>query len=210
VVGVVADVKNAGLDKPTDTEAFFPYRAVGATRGFYVAVRTSGNPAAYADAVRGAISRIDPSLAVAKVQTMQDVLASANSRPRFLTAVISGFSAIALGLAMIGIYGVISYSVEQRTAEFGIKMALGARPSQLLAQVLAQGLAMAAIGIAAGGIVALALPHSLQGLVYGMQSGDHAALVLPAILLVGCAVVASLLPGIRAMRLEPVIALRYE
>ena len=126
VVGVVADVKNAGLDKPADTEAFFPYRLApyGNTGAPNVVVKAQVNPRALAQVVRRTIANLDPSLPMAKVRTMDDVISDANSRPRFLTVMLSVFSMLALGLAVIGIYGVISYSVEQRTAEFGVKVAL--------------------------------------------------------------------------------------
>jgi ABC-type antimicrobial peptide transport system permease subunit len=124
--------------------------------------------------------------------------------------VLSLFSAIALLLAMIGIYGVISYSVEQRTSEFGIKMALGARPANLLMQVLGQGLALAFIGVGIGVVLALLLAQSLQSFVYGASSSDNLVLVITAILLAACTIAASCVPALRAMRIEPVTALRYE
>jgi putative ABC transport system permease protein len=213
VVGVVADVKNAGLDKPADTEAFFPYRLApwdAGTGAPNIVVKTAGDPLALAPIVRRTISQLDPSLPVAKVRTMEDVVAAANSRPRFLTLVLSLFSAIALLLAMIGIYGVISYSVEQRTSEFGIKMALGARPANLLMQVLGQGLALAFIGVGIGVALALLLAQSLQSFVYGASSSDNLVLVITAILLGACTIAASCVPALRAMRIEPVTALRYE
>jgi putative ABC transport system permease protein len=212
VVGVVADVKNAGLDKPAGTEAFFPYRLApyGNTGNLDVIVKTQGNPRALAETVRRTIANLDPSLPVAKVRTMQDVISDANSRPRFLTLMLSAFSVLALGLAVIGIYGVISYSVEQRTAEFGVKVALGASPGNLLVQVVRQGLVLAAIGIGVGALLALLLTQSLEGLVFGLDAQDQFALVVTAVVLFGAAAVASFVPALRAMRIEPVQALRYE
>jgi predicted permease len=212
VVGVVADVKNGGLDKPADTEAFFPYRLVpyGNTGNLNVIVKARGNPHALAETVRRTITSLDPSLPVAKVRTMQDVISDANSRPRFLTVMLSAFSILALGLAVIGIYGVISYSVEQRTSEFGVKVALGASPRNLLIQVVRQGLLLAGIGVAIGAVLALLLTQSLEGLVFGLDAQDQFALVITAVVLFAAAAIASFVPALRAMRIEPVQALRYE
>lgn len=212
VVGVVSDVKNAGLDKPADTEAFFPYRLApyGNTGNLDVIVKARGNPRALAETVRRTIANLDPSLPVAKVRTMQDVISDANSRPRFLTVMLSAFSVLALGLAVIGIYGVISYSVEQRTSEFGVKVALGASPRNLLVQVVRQGLVLAAIGIGVGALLALLLTQSLEGLVFGLDARDQFALVVTAGVLFAAAAIASFVPALRAMRIEPVQALRYE
>jgi putative ABC transport system permease protein len=212
VVGVVADVKNGGLDKPADTEAFFPYRLVpyGNTGNLNVIVKARGNPRALAETVRRTITSLDPSLPVAKVRTMQDVISDANSRPRFLTVMLSAFSILALGLAVIGIYGVISYSVEQRTSEFGVKVALGASPRNLLIQVVRQGLLLAGIGVAIGAVLALLLTQSLEGLVFGLDAQDQFALVITAVVLFAAAAIASFVPALRAMRIEPVQALRYE
>lgn len=141
---------------------------------------------------------------------METVVSQATSRPRFLTLVLSLFSIIALALAAIGIYGVISYSVEQRTAEFGIKMALGARPARLLLQILRQGLVLALIGIVVGVFVSSFLTDLLNGLVFGVGSQDYLSLVVTAIVLTGTTLVACAVPAVRAMRLDPVTALRYE
>jgi putative ABC transport system permease protein len=214
VVGVVADVKNAGLDKPTDTEAFFPFRQApwngSGTNNPNIVVKVAGSPLALAGAVRGAVSSIDPRLPVAKVRTMDDVVAAANSRPRFLTVIVGLFSIVALGLAMVGIYGVVSYSVEQRTAEFGIKIALGAQPSSLLLQVLGQGLWMGILGTIAGVAATALLNRSLETFVFGFRAADNFALALIAGALTLAAIAACCVPAARAMRVEPVNALRYE
>jgi putative ABC transport system permease protein len=212
IVGVVADVKNDGLDKPADTEAFFPYRLApyGNTGNPNVIVKTRGNPLALAEVVRRAVSNLDPSLPVAKIRTMEGVIAAANARPRFLTMMLSAFSLLALGLAVIGIYGVISYSVEQRTTEFGVKMALGASPRDLLNHVVRQGLALAGIGVCIGAALAILLTQSLEGLVFGLRNQDQLALLATASILTLCTAVASMIPAVRAMRVEPVAALRYE
>ena len=215
VVGVVADVKNHGLDQPAETEVFFPYKLSPFGGGFLlstpnIVLRTQGDPLAFADSVRRVVTNLDSSLPTAKVSTMETVVSQATSRPRFLTLVLSLFSIIALALAAIGIYGVISYSVEQRTAEFGIKMALGARPARLLLQILRQGLVLALIGIVVGVFVSSFLTDLLNGLVFGVGSQDYLSLVVTAIVLTGTTLVACAVPAVRAMRLDPVTALRYE
>src|SRR5207302_8132976 len=129
-----------------------------------VAVKTTGDPVSLIGDVRRTVASIDPSLPLAKIRTMDDVVAAASSRPRFLTLILTMFSILALGLATVGVYGVISYSVEQRTTEFGIKMALGAEPGQLLLQVIGQGLLLGVIGVGLGIVGALLLTRSLEGL----------------------------------------------
>jgi predicted permease len=211
VVGVIADMKNGGIDKPAGTELFIPYRiAQGGLSTPNIAIKTSGDPRALAAEVRAAVASIDSSLPLAKIRTMEDVIAAANSRPRFLTLILTMFSVLALGLATVGIYGVISYSVERRTAEFGIKMALGAQPRQLLFQVIGQGATMGIIGVMVGMAAALLLTRSLEGLLFGVSRFDVSSFVLTVVTLLVTTVAASLLPALRAMRVEPVTALRYE
>ncbi|MFL6354394.1 MAG: ABC transporter permease [Bryobacteraceae bacterium] len=209
VVGVVADMKNAGLDKPTGTELFIPYR-LAPTSTPIIAVKTTGDPLSATSQVRRIIASIDPSLPLARIRTMDDVMAAASSRPRFLTLILTMFSVLALGLATVGIYGVISYSVEQRTTEFGIKMALGAEPGQLLLSVINQGLVMGVIGVGVGIVGALVLTRSLEGLVFGVSQFDLPSAALTALMLMLATVAACFLPAVRAMRIEPVRALRYE
>jgi predicted permease len=209
VVGVVADLKNGGIDKPAGTEIFIPYRLAAASTPNIV-LRTNGDPLSVANEARRVISSIDPTLPVAKLRTMDDVVAAATSRPRFLTLILGMFSVLALGLATVGIYGVISYSVEQRMSEFGIRMALGAEPRRLLLQVIGQGLVLGLIGVAVGIGAAMLLTRSLEGLLFGVSRFDPSSFVLTAAILVTATIVASFLPALRAMRTEPVQALRYE
>lgn len=209
VVGVVADIKNGGIDKPAGTELFIPYQ-LSASAEPNIVIRTSGDPLSLAREARNVIDGIDPRLPVVKVRTMEDVLAAATSRPRFLTVILGMFSILALALATVGIYGVISYSVEQRTAEFGIRMALGAEPRGLLLQVVRQGLVLGLIGIGVGVAGAMLLTSSLEGLLFGVSRFDPSSFVATAAVLTAATVIASFLPALRAMRTEPVQALRYE
>ena len=146
---MVADIKNAGVDKPVGTELFFSYRLY-ALSTFHVVIKTTGDPMNTVGAARKVVASLDSTLPLAKVRTVEDVVAAATTRPRFLTLTLEMFSLLALCLAAIGIYGVISYSVEQRTSEFAIKMALGAQPQRVLRQVIGQGLILSLLGVAVG------------------------------------------------------------
>ena len=137
-------------------------------------------------------------------------MGAASARPRFLTLVLTMFSILALGLATVGIYGVISYSVEQRTTEFGIKIALGAEPGQLLLNVIGQGVALGLIGVVVGITGALLLTRSIEGLVFGISQFDLPSAALTGFTLMLATIAACFLPALRAMRIEPVRALRYE
>ncbi len=210
IVGVVEDVKNAGLDKPAGTEIFLPARQGNTSRQVYLAVRTSGDPKSLSSAVRAAVRDIDPSLPLAQVRTMDEVLAGARSRPRFLTTLLGLFSGTALLLAAVGLYGVISYSVTRRMTEFGIRMAMGAKTSDVLGLVLSQGMKLAGAGVLAGAIGALALTRLISGLLFGVSSFDPLTFCGMALLLGAVTIAACIIPARRATRVDPLIALRYE
>jgi putative ABC transport system permease protein len=211
VVGVVADIKNAGADRPTGTELFLPYNSNASYTGSpYILIRTSSNPSQLANAVRAAVRSLDPSLPVAKVRLMEDVVASASARPRFLTLILGLFSLLALVLAAVGIYGVISYSVAQRTTEFGIKIALGAEPGMLMRQVLQQGLLLGLVGMVVGTLFSFFLTQFVQGLIFGVSGLDLTSLGVTASVLALATLAACYAPAARAMRTEPIQALRYE
>ena len=210
IIGVVEDVKNAALDKPAGTEIFLPAHQGLPRRTVYLAVRTAGDPHSLIGSVRAAVRDIDPSLPVAQVRTMDEVLAGARSRPRFLTTLLGLFSFTALLLAAVGLYGVISYSVTRRMTEFGIRMAMGAKSSDVLGLVLKQGLKLAAAGVLAGALGAWALTRFIQGLLYGVSSFDPITFCAMALLLGTVTVAACIIPARRATKVDPLIALRYE
>lgn len=210
IVGVVEDVKNAGLDKPAGTELFLPERQVGARGQMYLALRTAGDPHSLISAARAAVRDIDPSLPLSQVRTMDEVLAGARSRPRFLTSLLGLFSGTALLLAAVGLYGVISYSVTRRMTEFGIRMAMGAKATDVLSLVLSQGLKLAAAGVLAGAIGALALTRLISGLLFGVSSFDPLTFCAMAFLLGAVTIAACIIPARRATKVDPLIALRYE
>jgi putative ABC transport system permease protein len=161
-------------------------------------------------AVRAEVRSLDSSLPIANVQSMDEIMATSESRPRFLTLLLSVFSSTALILAAVGIYGVISYSVAQRTNEFGIRMALGAKPTQVLGKVLSQGMLMGSIGIVCGIIGAFALTRFLQELLFGVSSLDPSTFIAMALILLAVTACACYGPARRATKVDPMTALRYE
>jgi len=212
IVGVVEDVKNAGLDKPAGTELYIP-AAQGADFGMrtgYLVVRTKSEPESMIGASRRVIQQLDPSLPVSAVRTMDEVMSTVQARPRFLTLLLTTFAGVALVLAAVGIYGVISYSVAQRTNEFGIRIAIGASQSDVLRMVLKQGLMLGAIGVLVGAAGALALTRLIRGLLFGISSFDPATFLIMAAVLTLVTIAACLAPARRATRVDPMVALRYE
>jgi putative ABC transport system permease protein len=213
IVGIVDDVKNAGLDRPAGTELYLPYRQPsGQGRSdMYVVMRAQGgDPRALAGAVRQQMSEIDSSLPLADVRLMDDVLSRAQARPRFLTLLLTLFSLVALAIATVGIYGVVSYSVERRTKEFGLRMVLGAQSGDVLGLVMKQGTAMIAIGVACGLVLALFITRLMASLLFGVTPSDLATFASVTALLFGVALAACYIPARRATRVDPIQTLRYE
>jgi putative ABC transport system permease protein len=211
IVGVAADVKNGGIDKPTGTEIYFPYtQGDSGIRTMYLAVKTAGDPQQIVSAVRAQVNGLDPSLPIAQIRLMEDVIAAANARPRFLTVLLSVFSFIALGLAAVGIYGVMAFMVARRTQEFGIRMAIGAGPRDVLNLVLGQGVKIGAVGVALGAIGAFGLTRFVRQLLFGVESFDPLTFGVTAALLAAVVLAACYVPARRATRVDPMIALRYE
>ncbi len=174
IIGMVEDVKNAGIDRATGTELYLPYlqKQASGTNDAYVVLRSNGDPRSLASAVRQEVQAIDPTIPVSRVRLMEDVLSSAQSRPRFLTLLLTLFSSIALIIATVGIYGVISYSVARRSKEFGLRMALGARPANILGLVLKQGVLLTSIGVVVGVIAGLILTRLMASLLFAIKPTD--------------------------------------
>jgi putative ABC transport system permease protein len=210
IVGVVEDIKNAGLDRPAGTEIFLPYHQGNERRNLVVMLRTAGDPRSVEGALRSAVLGIDPEMAISQVRPMDEVLAGAKSRPRFLATLLGAFSGAALLLAAVGLYGVIAYSVARRTPEFGIRIAIGANTGQIFGLVLGHGLKLALAGIALGALGAFALTRLMQGLLYGVSSFDPLTLVTMSLVLVAITLVACAVPARRATQSDPMTALRYE
>jgi predicted permease len=218
IVGVVGDIKNAGLDKAVGTEVYIPYQQASTipsvTTNFVgsasLLIRTRVDPMAVAGAVRAQVHALDPTIPIASLRTMEDVMSRAVSRPRFLTMLMTLFSALSLILAALGIYGVMSYAVAQRTSEIGIRMALGAHRGHVLRLVGASGLRIAAAGTVAGALGAFLLTRFLSGMLFGVSALDVATFISMALVLVVVTLLACYVPARRASRTEPTVALRYE
>jgi putative ABC transport system permease protein len=213
IVGVVDDVKNAGLDRPAGTELYLPYRqpqGQGNTDMYVVMRAQGGDPRALTGAVRQQMNEIDSSLPLADVRLMDDVLSRAQARPRFLTLLLTLFSVVALAIATVGIYGVVSYSVERRTKEFGLRMVLGAQTGDVLGLVMKQGAGMIAIGVALGLLLALFITRLMASLLFGVTPTDVATFASVSALLFGVALAACYIPARRATKVDPMQTLRYE
>jgi putative ABC transport system permease protein len=212
IIGVVADVKNAGLDQPTGSELYLPYRQPqgGGNPGMYVVLRGKNDALDFSSAVRHELSELDPTVPISRVSSMDDVLSAAQSRPRFLTYLLSIFSGVALALALVGIYGVLSYLVARRSKEFGLRMALGAPRQHILGLVMKQGALLAGVGVAFGLVVALVFTRLMSSLLYGVRSTDPMTFVLMPLALAAVALIASYVPARRATKVDPMVALRYE
>jgi putative ABC transport system permease protein len=160
--------------------------------------------------IRSTVRSLDKNVVLSEVQTMDQVVAEATAEPRFYVLLLGIFAAVALVLAAVGIYGVMSYSVSRRTQEIGIRIALGAQGSDVIRLVVRQGLFLVLIGVSAGLISALAVTRLMAGLLYGIQASDPITFVAVSLVLSGVALMASYIPARRATKIDPMVALRYE
>jgi putative ABC transport system permease protein len=212
VVGVVADVRQSGLTESSRAEIYYPYWQAGARdkQSMSLVVRATGEPTVLVAAVRNEVSAIDPSQPVYNVKTMETVINESVSDRRLNMTLLSIFAAVALILAVIGIYSVMSYTVTQSTREIGIRMALGAQSRQVLKLVVGQGLILTLTGIVIGVVGAFGLTRLLANLLYGVTATDPLIFTSVPALLVLVALSACYLPARRAMKMDPVVALRNE
>ncbi|MGH9805569.1 MAG: FtsX-like permease family protein, partial [Candidatus Acidiferrales bacterium] len=210
VVGVVNTVRYASLDvDPSLPQMYFPL-AQNVDSAPTLFVRTQGDPLALARPVAQAVQDIDPNQPVFDVRTMQEVIDDSVAPRRMNTVLLTFFSLLALSLASVGIYGVISYSVARRTSEIGIRMALGARPATILRMVLREGMAMALVGIVLGGAASLVVTRFLEQFLFRVDARDPLTFAGVTLVLVLVALLACYLPARRATRVDPMTALRYE
>jgi putative ABC transport system permease protein len=209
IVGVAAHVKNYGIDAESRMETYIPLHQ-SRLSFFTVVVRTKGDPAAMSSAVRQQIAAVDPNQPVSNVNTMETLLANSMATKRVSMLLFSVFAGAALLLSAIGLYGVISYSVTQRTHEIGVRMALGAEAGRVLGMVLRQGALLVGIGLAIGFAAAFALGRFLEQLLFGVSPSDLETFVVVGTLLTVVALLATFIPARRAARVDPMIALRYE
>jgi putative ABC transport system permease protein len=208
IVGVVANVKNASLTQAPEPAIYFTYRQFS-FRGFALAVKGS-DPAALVAAVRSSVQHLDPNLPLSPARPLDRVIADATDRPRALMMLMGLFAALALGLAALGIYGTLSYAVNQRQQELSVRMALGARPRDVVWLVVRQGLALALVGAVVGVAGAFALGRTLSSLLFGVSAGDTLAFTVALGVALVTAVGACLLPARRAAALDPLQGLRAE
>lgn len=210
IVGVVADTRRGGIDRPRPwAELYYPH-AQAPDRRMFVLVRTTSDPMTLARAAQAAVWSIDRDQPVSSVRTVDAMVARAQANRRFTTLLLGLFAVVALVLAGIGVYGVIAYSTAQRTQEIGIRMALGAGRAHVLKMVMAEGLKIGAAGLLLGVAVALALTRLMSGLLFGVSERDPLTFVALPLVLLAIAAAASWIPARRAVRVDPIVALRAE
>jgi len=209
IVGVVGDVKHEGLDRASYPTVYFTYAQE--PNGFAnLVIRTAVDPLSIARTVQSEIHAFDPQQAVADIRPLDVLVAESIQRPRFQSTLVGGFALLALLLASIGVFGVMAYSVAQRTHEIGIRMALGAERNQVVRLVVRQGLTIALLGVAGGLAGAWLLTRYLQTLLFGVSPTDPATFILLPVLLCAVSAAASYIPARRAATVDPIMALRYE
>jgi predicted permease len=209
IVGIVSDVKHGTLEETPRAEVFGPIWNWGG-QAAYVVVEASGPRAPLIAGMRRIVQSIDSSIGVSEIRSIDELIYEAGARRRFQTSLLSIFAAIALMLALVGIYGLTAYSVKQRTPEFGIRMTLGASRAQVLGMVLRQGVGMTAVGVAIGIGGALALTRVLGASLYGVTPRDPITFYAVPVLILIVSAAACLVPAWKATRIDPAIALRYE
>jgi putative ABC transport system permease protein len=210
IIGVVGNVRHVGLDTAPRSEI---YQMLGQAQwpSMFVAMRSAtSDPTTLTSAAQSAVWSVNHDVPLANIRTMQDVIANSVQRRRFGMLLLTLFAAVAMLLAAIGLYGVMSYSVAQRTKEIGIRMALGARRPDVLALVVKQGMALVFIGIAAGTILSLATTRLISGMLFGITATDPLTFAGVVLLLGAVAFLANYLPARRAASVDPMVALRYE
>jgi predicted permease len=209
IIGVVGDVHQLGLDTAPEPTVYWPHSEL-VMSGMTILVRTSNDPLALLSTIRNQLQQLDPELPMAAVATMDQLLADSLSRSRFTMLLLGIFAVVALVLAAVGIYGLIAYSVTQRTQELGIRIALGAQRRDVLRLVLVQGTRLTLLGVAIGVLAALTLSRLLGALLFGVSATDPLTFAGVAGLLAVVALLACFIPARRATRVDPTVALRYE
>jgi putative ABC transport system permease protein len=209
IVGIVGDIKRYGLDENVQPEIYFPYSQQARWATYFV-VRTDMTPGTFKDALQSRLASIDSEIRLSRTSSMEDLIRSALKRPRFNLILVAIFATTALLLAAVGIYGVMSYLVEQQTREIGIRSALGAKRSHILKLVIGRGVGMAFIGIGLGLMASFGLTRFLAGLLYGISAVDPLTFIGISVLLLIVSVLACYIPARRATKVDPLVALRYE
>ncbi|HEY7180751.1 MAG TPA: FtsX-like permease family protein, partial [Blastocatellia bacterium] len=209
IVGIVGHVRHRGLEGESRVQYYIPHSQ---TQNAFMSlvIRANVDPASLTGVVRGAISGLDKDLPVFRVKTMEQFVSDSMAQRRFAMTLIGIFAAVALALACVGLYGVLSYSITQRSHEIGIRMALGANAADVLRLVVGQGMLLALAGVALGSVAAFLLTRLMANLLFGVTAGDPLTFVTVAALLTLVALAACLAPALRATRVDPIEALRYE
>jgi putative ABC transport system permease protein len=208
IIGVVGDARQWGLDRPADQEIYFPYAQINFSAETSLVVRANGNPSGLSDAVRGIVREVNANAPVLRIKRMTEVLSESTAQQRFSMTLMAVFAAVALVMAIIGLYSVMSYTVTQRTHEIGIRM--GALIVDVLRMIVGQGLALAGIGVGVGLVAAFAFTRLLATLLYGTSATDPLTFVAVSLILLTVALGACFVPARRATRVDPMVALRYE
>ncbi len=214
IIGITKNTRNMGLETETKAEMYLPEKQSNFDFSWYepqdLAIRTTSDPMNIVTSARQIIRSIDPDLPVSNVISMDDLVAKEFAQRRFTMILLAAFAGLALLLACLGIYGVLSYFVNQQIPEIGVRLALGAQPQSILLLVLKRGMTMALLGILFGTIGAVALARVMKGLLYGVTATDPWTFMIVVATLVVTALAASILPGRRAMKIDPITALHYE
>ncbi|MGH7654036.1 MAG: FtsX-like permease family protein, partial [Gemmatimonadaceae bacterium] len=211
IVGVVGHTKHEGLDAAPRIQLYLDEsQAAFGNSTMQVAVRTSGDPRSYVTAIRNAIHEIDHDIPMSKVNTLDVLVGNSMGQRRLSTVLLGVFAGLALLLASIGIYGVMSYTVTQRTRELGVRVALGASRPSVLGMVMRQGMTITLIGVGIGLVGAFGLTRLIAAQLFDVKATDPATFVTVTMVLVAVAVAATLLPALRATRVDPITALREE
>jgi putative ABC transport system permease protein len=209
VVGIVGDIKEEGLQEPNPPQIYLPYQQ-WPVQSMAVVLRTAVPPASISEAARRAVHDVDPNLPVSQVRTLEQIVSRSISQPRFYMTLLAAFAALALVLAAIGIFGVLSYAVAQRTREIGIRMALGAQESTVVRLVVREAMLLAGAGVTLGLIAAFFVSHSLEAFLFQTRPTDPLTFAGVATLLAVVALTASYIPARRATQVDPLTALRAE
>jgi putative ABC transport system permease protein len=209
IIGVIGDIKHGGLEEAMQPEMYISYLQ-GAPIGPFIVVRTAGDPALLAETVRAEVRNVDKNIPIYDMRTMSTLRSEAVSTRRFILLIVGAFGLLALGLAAIGVYGVMSLIVSERTREVGVRLALGAQPTELLRMIVGQAAKLAGIGVAIGiGAAALITPL-MDSQLYGVRAFDPATFVVVPLMLLATAALAALVPARKAMRVDPLAALRID
>jgi putative ABC transport system permease protein len=209
VVGVAKDSRNKSLGEPPSPQVYRPFSQnyVGLAT---LLIETSGDPAAIAGPLRQALLELDRTLRIYDVRTLSSIVAESYWQVRWEASALAAFGILALGLAAVGLYGVVAYNVAQRTREIGVRMAIGARPSDVFSLVIGQGVALTCAGVALGLALAFGLTRFFASMLYGLSPTDGVTFTGAALVWIAIAMLASYLPARRAAKVDPTVALRYE